>query len=193
MSARSRVHRVSYAERTQCASSSSQAEASQPYFALYDEAFANILGNDPSIQLALENESPLFHEAGVYLPQQDAFYITSNRFVPKNSSEQTILVGKLTRSNGTWEYDILNTDVVMGNGGINYKDGIVFCDQGSKTRPGGLVHMEVHPPYQTKPLIDGFHGRLFNSVNDVVVHSDGSLWFVSLQHQPFVAHHICFC
>lgn len=182
---------MSYAERTQCASSSSQAEASQPYFAIYDDVFANILGSNPSIELALENESPLWHEAGVYVPAQDAFYITSNRFIPRNHSDQTILVGKLTRSNGSWKYEIIDTDVVMGNGGINYKGGIVFCDQGSTTRPGGLVQMDSKPPYQIKPLIDGFHGRLFNSVNDVVVHSDGSLWFVSLQYQSLMAHHVC--
>jgi gluconolactonase len=31
--------------------------------------------------------------------------------------------------------------------------------------------------YEAKLLITDFHGRPFNSPNDVVVHSDGSIWF----------------
>ena len=35
----------------------------------------------------------------------------------------------------------------------------------------------LQPPYATTPLLTNFHGRWFNSVNDVIVHSDGSIWF----------------
>jgi hypothetical protein len=37
--------------------------------------------------------------------------------------------------------------------------------------------MYTEPPYKTKILKTDFLGRPFNSVNDVVVHSDGSVWF----------------
>lgn len=37
--------------------------------------------------------------------------------------------------------------------------------------------MEAAPPYKFSNLISSFHGRPFNLVNDVVVHSDGSIWF----------------
>ena len=43
--------------------------------------------------------------------------------------------------------------------------------------PGGLVYMDVSPPFATHALLDNFHGRLFNSLNDVVLHTDGSIWF----------------
>jgi gluconolactonase len=33
------------------------------------------------------------------------------------------------------------------------------------------------PPYESKLPLSDFYGRPFNSVNDVVVHSDGSTWF----------------
>jgi gluconolactonase len=65
----------------------------------------------------------------------------------------------------------------MGNGGVNYKDGVLFCAQGTFTDPGGLVYMSSEPPYTTHILLNNYHGRWFNSVNDVVVHSDGSIWF----------------
>jgi gluconolactonase len=60
---------------------------------------------------------------------------------------------------------------------VNYKSGILFCEQGTLTEPGGLVYMETSPPYRTEMILSNYHGRWFNSVNDVVVHSDGSIWF----------------
>lgn len=37
--------------------------------------------------------------------------------------------------------------------------------------------MNPRPPFETRTLIDNFQGRRFNSLNDVVVHTDGSIWF----------------
>lgn len=200
-----KVHRVSHEERTVSSQAITTREAEEPFFAVYHQTFVTLLGSNPSIELALEKDYPFAHEAGVYFPDQDAIYITSNRFKPgaikqpaenhspppyervasgtndDNELDQTIWVSKLSRrKDGSWVCEKIDTDVVMGNGGINYQSGVLFCDQGSKTKPGGLVLMEAKPPYTTKTLVDGFHGRLFNSVNDVVLHTDGSIWFVSI-------------
>lgn len=83
----------------------------------------------------------------------------------------------MTRNDGKYAYREIPTDVSMGNGGINYQGGILFCAQGTTTAPGGLVLMEPRPPYATRTLISGFHWRPFSSVNDVVLHTDGSIWF----------------
>ncbi|KAI7092068.1 calcium-dependent phosphotriesterase [Hortaea werneckii] len=45
------------------------------------------------------------------------------------------------------------------------------------SEPGGIVKMSPAPPYKASTLVDGFLGRQFNSVNDLVVHQDGSIWF----------------
>jgi gluconolactonase len=37
--------------------------------------------------------------------------------------------------------------------------------------------MQASPPYATEPVLTSFLGKPFNSVNDVVVHNDGSIWF----------------
>lgn len=65
----------------------------------------------------------------------------------------------------------------MPNGGVNYiNDSIIFCAQGSaNTGTGGIYHMPRSSA--AKPLVTNFHGRDFNSPNDVVVASDGSIWF----------------
>ena len=71
----------------------------------------------------------------------------------------------------------LTVPIPMANGGVNYKDGILLCAQRSMDAPSGLYYMSSNPPYTTTVLKVDFHGRPFNSVNDVVVHTDGSIWF----------------
>jgi gluconolactonase len=65
----------------------------------------------------------------------------------------------------------------MPNGGVNYKEGILFCFQGTSTQPSSLIYMEPKAPYKTTTILDNFYGRQFNSINDVFVHSDGSFGF----------------
>lgn len=152
------------------------ADPGGPYFAIYDDTFADVLGSQPSIDLAVEQDWPFAHEAGVYIPDQDAVFVTSNRLGEGHSS--TIIVSKISRDkNGTWSSEAVPTDLDMGNGGINYSTGIVFCAQGSLNTRGGLVYMDSRPPYATRTLLDNFHGRQFNSLNDVVVHTNSSIWF----------------
>jgi gluconolactonase len=104
--------------------------------------------------------------------------MTSNRLGEGFSS--SIKVSKVSRdSNGAWSSEEVPTDLKMGNGGINYgnEDEILFNTQGTHTSPSGLALMSTHPPYATRPLLDNFHGLQFNSPNDVVLHTDGSIWF----------------
>jgi gluconolactonase len=152
------------------------AEPERPYFAIYSAAFEDILGPEPSIDLAVEQDWPVAHEAGVYIPDQDSVFVTSNRL--GNGSSSTIKVSKVSRDkNGTWLSEQVPTNLHLGNGGINYGAGVLFCAQGSIDAPGGLVYMDASPPFATYTLLDNFHGRQFNSLNDVVLHTDGSIWF----------------
>lgn len=152
------------------------AEPESPYFAIYDTAFEEILSPQPSINLAVEQDWPFAHEAGVYIPEQDAVFVTSNRLGEGPSSN--IKISKISRdNNGTWSSEQVPTNLAMGNGGINYGTGILLCSQGSASTPGGLVYMSPSPPFATRTLLDNFHGRQFNSLNDVVLHTDGSIWF----------------
>lgn len=73
--------------------------------------------------------------------------------------------------------------VPLGNGGCLYRGHLLFCEQGSLDTPSQLVLVDPHPPYQSQPILNNFHGRRFNSLNDVIVlpppHSCGSetIWF----------------
>lgn len=147
-------------------------------FQAHDERFSAIIGPDPSLELIAENHDyPFAHEAGVYNPTTNDLFITSNRCISPNG-QQNVHITRVNLSQNPVAREEIPTEIAMANGGINYaKDHILFCAQGSMTEPSGLYCMSTTAPYQSKLLKQDFLGRPFNSVNDVVVHTDGSIWF----------------
>ncbi|KAL4908960.1 hypothetical protein BDW74DRAFT_165647 [Aspergillus multicolor] len=158
-------------------------------FVVLDTRFQAILGETPTLELLAENRAyPFAHEAGVFLPGRNELLITSNRIQdPDSPSGQRVQVTKVHLDNdsstslssvtGAVKCEELAVPIPMANGGVNYKDGILICAQGSMDAPSGLYHMSTEPPYATILVKADFHGRPLNSVNDVVVHTDGSIWF----------------
>ncbi|KUI66228.1 Gluconolactonase [Cytospora mali] len=161
-------------------------EYRSPSFAVYEEPVKSLFGTSPTLEMLHENKDyPFAHEAGVYIETDNTLFITSNQYADPATGKKKIQISKVTlnRCNGktTAKVEEIHPEgIPMGNGGVNYEDGVLFCAQGGpdpSKQAGGLVHMEPHPPYRTRNLVSTFHGRLFNSVNDVVMHSDGSIWF----------------
>ncbi|OCL05261.1 calcium-dependent phosphotriesterase [Glonium stellatum] len=149
-------------------------------FTIHDSSFHKIIGSTPQVDLLLENDKyPFAHEAGVFIPSTNEVFITSNRFVDA-SGQPKIQISKVILGDGSKPAicETIQSDKIrMANGGVNYDDGILFCAQGSMRSPSGLYKMSRLPPYESTLLVADFYGRPFNSVNDVVVHSDGSIWF----------------
>ncbi|KAH7268970.1 uncharacterized protein BKA55DRAFT_587825 [Fusarium redolens] len=147
---------------------------------VYHEDFNSILGSSPGIELLLQiDEYPFAHEAGVFFAHRNELFITSNQFRSQTGGKR-VQISKVSLGGGTEPTKLENIDcdlIHLANGGVNYKDGILFCAQGSRTSPSGLFHMQASPPYTTKPVLTSYLGKPFNSVNDVVVHDDGSIWF----------------
>jgi gluconolactonase len=150
-------------------------------FKVHHESFNNILGPSPTLEVVLEKkEYPFAHEAGVFIASENSLFITSNQYPdPCSPSAKKIQISKVILSNdGTARCEeIFPENVPMANGGVNYKTGVLFCAQGNHKTPSGLTFMETTPPYRSSFLLASFYGRPFNSVNDIVVHSDGSVWF----------------
>ncbi|KAA8571159.1 hypothetical protein MFRU_058g00220 [Monilinia fructicola] len=155
----------------------------------HDSTFASLIGEAPSHALLFSTagttNNPFFHEACVLLPDHDELYITSNLLQATSSANfPTILISriKLYRNedgsikSAEWAKMRPPPGIDMPNGGVNYEDGILFCAQGNTSAgSGGIYYMPRSSP--PKPLVTNFHGREFNSVNDVVVAKDGSIWF----------------
>lgn len=132
--------------------------------------------------------NPFFHEACVYVAKHDELYTTSNLLqATKSSKFPTILISRLKLHRSVDQDFVIQAvdwnkmrppmGIDMPNGGVNYiDDSIIFCAQGSaSTGTGGIWHMPRGG--DPKPLVTNFHGRDFNSPNDVVVAKNGSIWF----------------
>lgn len=161
-------------------------------FKSHHPTFDLILGSSPCITLLHEDNDGLatFHEACIYHHPTKSVFITSNLLplcegqTDISTSNKKIKVTRVYDDDDTAKticVDIRPSDLVMPNGGVNYKSGLLFCAQGNKSNspPSGLVYIaDPEPPYSTQSLISSFHGRAFNSVNDVIVHPrDGTIWF----------------
>lgn len=154
-------------------------------FKIYQSAAEPLLGESPQLKLLHENKDyPFAHEAGIFIAEDNTLFITSNSYNDPKTGEPKITITRVhLPPNGDYNATAVTCEeidapgVPMANGGVNYKHGILLCAQGTLQEPGGIVYMESKPPYSTSNLISSFHGRDFNSVNDVVVHSDGSIWF----------------
>ncbi|KAH3913916.1 hypothetical protein HBH56_096020 [Parastagonospora nodorum] len=155
---------------------------------IYDDSAKAILGDEPKLDLLCEEtERPFAHEAGVYIPEDNSLWITSNQYPHPETKRPHIHISRVqlpssTDSTEAVHAEIDASNIPLPNGGVNYKNGILFCAQGTLDTPGGIAFMPLNPPttsdkYEAKLLISDFHGRPFNSPNDVVVHSDGSIWF----------------
>lgn len=150
-------------------------------FQTHDARFAAITGPAPKLEMLLEvKEYPFAHEAGVFIQKSNELFITSNQFTDKVTGSRKVQISRISLDSSPPKQEEIECDAVqMGNGGVNYNNDsqILFCAQGSMTQPSGLFAMDVAPPYKTTAVVIDFLGRPFNSVNDVVVHSDGSIWF----------------
>lgn len=158
-------------------------------FKVYDEAAHSILGDTPKLELLLEDSKlPFAHEAGVFIQESNTLFVTSNQYPHPETSKSHIHISRVSLPSSIHSTDTTCTEITadnisMANGGINYRDGILFCAQGTLTTPGGLAYMPLSSDhmsstsYRSDLLVTGFHKRPFNSVNDIVIHSDGSIWF----------------
>lgn len=117
----------------------------------------------------------------MFIESTNELFITSARLTDQSGAQRVqiskIITGEYESRRPAKQEEIQSESIPMGNGGVNYGDEILFCAQGTLEKPSGLYEMKSHPPYNVRPVITNFYGRHFNSVNDVVVHSDGSIWF----------------
>ncbi|GAB0138493.1 hypothetical protein EsDP_00006728 [Epichloe bromicola] len=154
-----------------------------PPFAVFQDGVKELFGPSPTVEVLYENKSiPFAHEAGVFIPQDNTLFVTSNRFKDPATQEQRIVITRvsLPPSDDTKSIKVeeVRTDnVPMANGGVNYKDGIVFCAQGTMNMSSGISLMESKPPYKSEFLLTSYLNRTFTSPNDLVAHTDGSIWF----------------
>lgn len=142
-----------------------------PAFVIYGKTFEQVLGSAPNLQLIATRSDKFAHEAGVYVHRTNKNYFTSNY----QSGKTTEIYSVDDKTNEIQQLGF--PDVVNGNGGCYYDGKILFCSQGDLITPSALVLVD---PVDSKSSVtlNNFHGRQFNSINDVVVnYKTGHIWF----------------
>lgn len=161
-------------------------------FKSHHHSFQAILGSSPSIVLLREDAAglPVYHEACSYHAASQSLFVTSSLIPSSEGKMGSTTSNKTVKVTRVYDHDdpsrincmdATPADLPMANGGVNYKNGLLFCSQGDQLDrfSGGLVYVpDLSTPYKAEKLISSFYGRPFNSVNDVIVHpQDGSIWF----------------
>ncbi|EXF79865.1 SMP-30/Gluconolaconase/LRE-like region [Colletotrichum fioriniae PJ7] len=155
----------------------------------YQPAFADVLGPNATARKIVEVDWQAFHEGGIYNKKDNSLYISSN-YNPTDNINITVL--------NLNDFSIRSTQfdgLTEANGGSSYyPPGAdqsatppmqVWCDQGDLTRNSQLLAVDPNTN-KSQPLIVGFNGRNFTSLNDVRQHPvTGDLWFTDPQYGFF--------
>lgn len=146
-------------------------------FKTIQSAFEELKGANFKIELLIEKEFPFAFEAGVFIPERKELWVTSSPLFD-DAGQRRHEITKINLSDSPPSCEVIPSDGVdNANGGTNYKGGLLFCAQGSMVNPSGLYLVSATTPYKSEVVLTDFFGRPLNSVNDVVVASDGAIWF----------------
>ncbi|HEY0141783.1 MAG TPA: SMP-30/gluconolactonase/LRE family protein [Thermoanaerobaculia bacterium] len=143
-------------------------------FMTYDAAFADVLGPNPQFQ-SIPNVPA--HEGPVYVRDENALYFTT---VPATTNvpsfgDRNVAIGRLDVA--TREVTTFLAASNMANGMTLRHDGrLLVCEQGSRTSNAQISAISLRDQ-QRETIVDHWFALPFNSPNDVVVKSDGTIWF----------------
>ena len=144
-------------------------------YAAYRDEFHQVLG--PQFQLAALIKTNA-HEGPVYVPAEHALYFTT---VPE-AGPKNIAIKRVKLVGEEFPFEAQAPETVqfpsnMANGMTLDREGhLVICEQGYKETPARISRMNLKTRAVTT-VVDHWRGLHFNSPNDVVVKSDGSIWF----------------
>jgi gluconolactonase len=109
------------------------------------------------------------HEGPVYAADEDALYFTT---VPRAGN---VAIKRLDLA--SCEISVVRDHANMANGMTLAPDGrLVVCEQGTLREPARITLVD-RATGAAETVVDAIDGRPLNSPNDVVVKSDGTIWF----------------
>ena len=108
------------------------------------------------------------HEGPVYVPGEHALYFTS---VPRRGRRPVVDINRLALETG--EVSLVRADANVANGMALAPDGrLLVCEQD----PAAIALVD-RDTGRAETRVDSWRGLPLNSPNDVVVKSDGTVWF----------------
>ena len=141
-------------------------EISAPFEA-YAPSFADVLGDAPKLEKLIDVDA---HEGPVYIEAEHALYFTSS---PKPGPRVSIKRLDLE----TLDVTVVRRDANGANGMTLDRAGrLIVCEQGSLTERARISRFDPVSGW-IEGVVDEWEGLPLNSPNDVVVRTDGSIWF----------------
>ncbi len=108
------------------------------------------------------------HEGPVYVSDEDALYFTTVR-------TDRVALKRLTLADRS--VSVVRADANMANGmALDGEGRLVICEQGTLTEPARITRLD-RAKGEVEILVEASDGLPLNSPNDVVVRSDGTIWF----------------
>lgn len=159
----------------------SPGETINNHFIAYSEEFYEVIGSDPQFYTVIETNA---HEGPVYVADEQALYFTtvpsSNNIPVANSKQVAIKRISLKSNHFPLAPDTATTVRAasnMANGMTLDREGqLVICEQGTKVTTARISRLNLQTG-EGETIVDAWRGLRFNSPNDVVVKSDGTVWF----------------
>jgi len=143
-----------------------------PAFIAHAPGFDEVSGDCPRLSLLGEVDA---HEGPVYFADENALYFTT---LPRPGVDRTPSVQiKRLALEEPGELSVLVAEGNGANGMSPDREGrLIVCEQGSRTEPARISRLD-RTTGEREPVVEDWRGLPFNSPNDVVVASDGAIWF----------------
>ena len=139
-------------------------------FLIYSEEFYDVLGDNPQLTKLIKVNA---HEGPVYIRKRNAVYFTTVRIPFYNSFY--VSLKKLSLDNN--EVSLVRERTNMANGmTLDHDCRLLICEQGTKMEKGRISRLDLDTNV-IETVVDNWFGLPFNSPGDVVVKSDGTIWF----------------
>jgi gluconolactonase len=150
-------------------------------FIVHRDEFQAVVGDAPLLVKVVEIDA---HEGPVYIREEDALYFTTlpqPTNIPLPGSRR-VAIKQLALSGDQFPVSSDNITIVrepanMANGMALDREGkLVICEQGTRIDHARISRMDPKTG-AIETVVDSWRGLRFNSPNDVVVKSDGTIWF----------------
>jgi len=147
---------------------------SDSHFVIYSEAFLDVIGPDPGYE-TIPNVNA--HEGPVYVRDENAVYFTT---VPVTTNipsfgDRNVAIKRLDVA--SCNVSTFVAEANMANGmTLDRKGRLLICEQGSLETTARISRMSLKTK-KTETVVDHWFGLPFNSPNDIVEKSDGTIWF----------------
>lgn len=145
-----------------------------------------ILGANPTYEQVF-NISTTVHEAPIYVPTQNKLYF-SQLYSPPNYLPQLVI--DLNANPPTLGEFEPNPPILGPNGGTYHNGLMYFASSADNANLGGVEqHVAIHTvdPATNKSnvILNNYFGNSFNTIDDLFVAADGSIWFTDPQYSYF--------